>query len=59
VEVEPVEFEFSNVGLKTKCGWTPFAGMPGYGRVKRVKLRGEVVYEDGKVLAKPGSGQIL
>jgi hypothetical protein len=27
--------------------------------VKRVVMRGETVYEDGKVLAKPGSGQIL
>ncbi|MDF2460903.1 MAG: pyrC [Candidatus Saccharibacteria bacterium] len=59
VEVEPVEFKFSNEGLKTKCGWTPFEGMPGYGRVKRVVMRGETVYEDGEVLAKPGSGQLL
>ena len=59
VEVEPVEFEITNDNLQTKCGWTPFAGMTGFGRVKTVTLRGEVVYRDGKVLAKPGSGRLV
>lgn len=40
----------------SKCGWTPFAGMRVKGSVRRVVLRGEIVYLDGKVLAKPGSG---
>ena len=31
--------------------------MPVKGRVKRVVLRGETVYVDGKVLAEPGFGQ--
>lgn len=40
----------------SKCGWTPFAGMRVKGAVRRVVLRGEIVFLDGKVLAKPGSG---
>ena len=30
------------------AGWTPFAGRKVVGRVKRVVLRGEVAYVDGK-----------
>jgi len=40
----------------TKCAWTPFQGMKVTGMVKRVVLRGKVVYVDGEVLAKPGYG---
>jgi carbamoyl-phosphate synthase/aspartate carbamoyltransferase/dihydroorotase len=28
-------------GLRTKCGWTPFAGMTVYGRLQSVTLRGQ------------------
>jgi hypothetical protein len=41
----------------SKCKWTPFTGMKVFGSVRRVTLRGEVVFVDGKVLAKPGSGK--
>ena len=33
----------------SKCKWTPFAGRRVVGRVKRVVLRGEIAYVDGKV----------
>ena len=33
----------------SKAGWTPFAGRRVVGQVKRVVLRGEVAYVDGKV----------
>ncbi len=46
-------------GWQTKCGWTPFAGLMAGGRVSRVVLRGEVAYEEGRVLAAPGSGRVL
>ncbi len=59
VEVEPVEFEISAEGLHTRAAWTPFAGMRGFGRVRRVVLRGERVFEDGQVLAAPGTGRVL
>ena len=45
--------------LHTKCGWSPFAGLTVRGRVKRVVLRGETVYENGQVLAAPGSGLLV
>ncbi|HVQ44154.1 MAG TPA: amidohydrolase family protein [Candidatus Saccharimonadia bacterium] len=59
VEVEPVGFEMSAEGMQSRAAWTPFAGRTGFGRVKRVTLRGAVVYEDGVVLAAPGSGRLV
>eukprot|EP01113_Clastostelium_recurvatum_P033495 TRINITY_DN4424_c0_g1_i4.p1 TRINITY_DN4424_c0_g1~~TRINITY_DN4424_c0_g1_i4.p1 ORF type:complete len:2277 (-),score=593.99 TRINITY_DN4424_c0_g1_i4:57-6887(-) len=41
----------------SKCQWTPFRGMHVVGKIRRVVLRGELAYLDGKVLAKPGYGQ--
>ncbi|HRA65253.1 MAG TPA: amidohydrolase family protein [Caldilinea sp.] len=52
-------YTLENSGLKTKVGWTPFAGQRVHGRVERVVLRGEKVYEHGEVLASPGSGRVL
>jgi dihydroorotase len=59
VEVVMEAYTISNDTLYTKCGWSPFAGMAAAGRVTRVTLRGQVVYEDGQVLAAPGSGRVL
>ena len=44
--------------LYTKCGWTPFEGMRVVGRVKRVVLRGNIVYKDGEVLEHP-QGKVI
>lgn len=41
----------------SKSKWTPFAGMKVSGCVRRVTLRGEVVFVDGQILAKPGNGK--
>jgi dihydroorotase len=46
-------------GYVTKCGWSPFAGLPALGRVERVTLRGKVVWEGGRLLARPGSGRSM
>ena len=43
----------------TRCGWTPFEGTPVIGKVLRVILRGKVAFEDGQIIAQPGSGQNL
>jgi dihydroorotase len=59
IEVTMAPYTISNDNLYTKCGWTPFAGMTVAGRVSRVRLYGEVVYENGRVLAPPGSGRLL
>ena len=52
-------YELTNSSLKTKVGWSPFAGRRLYGRVERVVLRGATVYAGGAVLAAPGSGRVL
>lgn len=60
VEVDAdAQVTLSDADVETRVGWTPFADMPVYGRVQRVVLRGADVYVDGKVLAAPGSGQVL
>jgi len=58
VEVdENVEYEIRAADQFTRCGWTPFEGWKVKGRVRRVILRGETAFEDGKVLAQPGYGE--
>lgn len=48
VEVDLEEsYVISNERLQTKCGWTPFAGMKVTGKVKKVVLRDQLVF-DGK-----------
>jgi carbamoyl-phosphate synthase/aspartate carbamoyltransferase/dihydroorotase len=59
VFVEMTPYTIQNEGLQTKCGWTPFAGMEVVGKVKKVVRHGEVVVENGRVLAEPGSGTVL
>ena len=46
-------YEISNNNLYTKCHWTPFAGMPGRGEIKRVVIRGKTVFENGKFVGEP------
>lgn len=48
-----------NDRMHSKCGWTPFDGRRVSARVQHVTLRGRVVYEDGRVLANPGTGRVL
>ncbi|HEX5455767.1 MAG TPA: amidohydrolase family protein [Candidatus Saccharimonadales bacterium] len=59
IEVDMTEYEIKNEDLKTKCGWSPFAGQRVVGKVRKVYIRGRLVYENGKVLAEPGSGRII
>lgn len=59
VTVDMREYEINNDELKTKCGWSPFAGKRVIGKVAQVDLHGTTVYKDGEVLAQPGSGRII
>ena len=59
VEVDMNEYIIKNEDMLTKCGWSPFAGRRVVGKVKAVYIRGDKVFENGKVLAVPGSGQII
>lgn len=58
IEVDPdAGWEICAAQTATRCGWTPFEGMVVRGRVRRVVLRGQEAYGDGKVLSAPGWGR--
>ncbi|NKQ36828.1 MAG: amidohydrolase family protein [Chloroflexi bacterium] len=57
VALEPTPIR--NEDMRSKCGWTPFAGMEMGGRALKVVLRGEIVFENGRILAEPGDGRVL
>ncbi|OGK17128.1 hypothetical protein A2774_04915 [Candidatus Roizmanbacteria bacterium RIFCSPHIGHO2_01_FULL_39_12c] len=56
---EKKEFVIDNKKLKTKCGWSPYAGWKVKGKVKRVFIKGKKVFENGKILVKKGSGKVI
>jgi carbamoyl-phosphate synthase/aspartate carbamoyltransferase/dihydroorotase len=58
VEVDPnATWKISAATSFTRSAWTPFEGWNVTGRVTRVVLRGETAYQDGVVLASPGTGR--
>ena len=59
VEVTMEPYVIKNENLFTKCGWSPFDGWQVPGRVTKVVLRGSTVFENGTVLAAPGSGKVI
>lgn len=59
VEVLMEPYTIDNSKLLSKCGWSPYHGWEVPGRVQRVTLRGNVVFENGEVLASAGSGQVI
>ncbi len=57
IEVDPqAAWEIHAAHTYTRCAWTPFEGWKVRGRLRRVVLRGEIAYEDGKVLSPTGYG---
>jgi carbamoyl-phosphate synthase/aspartate carbamoyltransferase/dihydroorotase len=57
IEVDPdAAWNIRSSELYTRCAWTPFEGWQVRGRVRRVVLRGQTAFQDGQVLAPPGSG---
>lgn len=55
VEVDLEEnYIIGNENLQTKCGWTPFAGMKVKGRVKKVVLRGQTVFDGQNIFGPYG-----
>ena len=60
IEVDPqASWEVHADQFHSRCGWTPFEGWKLPARVRRVTLRGSPAFEDGRVLAAPGSGTDL
>lgn len=51
------EWVIPNSTKFSKAQWTPFAGFPVKGSVKRVVLRGEPIYVDGEMIGNIGYGQ--
>jgi carbamoyl-phosphate synthase/aspartate carbamoyltransferase/dihydroorotase len=46
-------------GYQTKVDWSPYAGLAVRGRVVRTSLRDEIVWEEGEIRARPGTGRLL
>jgi carbamoyl-phosphate synthase/aspartate carbamoyltransferase/dihydroorotase len=60
VEVdEQATWEVRGQALHTRCRWSPFEGMVLPGVVRRVTLRGKKAFEEGRPLARPGTGRDL
>ncbi|MFQ5922979.1 MAG: amidohydrolase family protein [Anaerolineales bacterium] len=60
IEADPDEvWEVHGTELLSRSRWTPFEGMKLRGKVRRVHLRNQVAYEDGRIAAPPGSGHNL
>lgn len=58
--VDPnAEWTIGERPFHTKCGWSPFEGRKVRGRVERVFLRGQEVYNGGEILARSGYGRIV
>ena len=54
---ETAEYEIKAADQFTRCNWTPFEGWRVKGKVTKVVLRGQVAFEDGKILVEKGYGQ--
>jgi len=58
IEVDAdAEWIARGANMFTRAQWTPFEGRALRGKVTRVVLRGETVFENGRALAQPGSGK--
>jgi carbamoyl-phosphate synthase/aspartate carbamoyltransferase/dihydroorotase len=56
---ENEEWTIQNQNLFTKCKWSPFNNWKMTGKIKTVFIRGNKVFEDGKILTLPSSGKLL
>ena len=59
VAVDPEkEITITDDDVLSKCGWTPYAGRKVRGLPVHTMVRGQFVYENGKVVGQPGDGQL-
>jgi dihydroorotase-like cyclic amidohydrolase len=49
----------TNEGVRSKAGWTPYAGRSVRGRVVATYLRGTEIFSEGQLMAGPGYGKFL
>jgi dihydroorotase len=52
------EWTITNDGVLSKIGWTPYDGRTIGARIDATFVRGEAVYQDGKVVGKAGQGRM-
>lgn len=52
-------FIIHNSSLFTKCGWSPFNDWKVKGRVNTVFIRGQKVFDNNKILVRPGFGKTI
>ncbi|HZD12041.1 MAG TPA: amidohydrolase family protein, partial [Candidatus Binatus sp.] len=45
--------------FQSKAKYSPFEDFPVQGRVHTTIVNGKIVYEDGEIVGRPGSGRIL
>ncbi len=51
------DVEIKDDQVLSKCGWTPYAGRVVRGAVELTVSRGEIIYEGGRVVGRPGRGR--
>src|SRR5215208_3189757 len=54
---ENAKYEIRAADQFTRCGWTPFEGSKVKGKIRKVVLRGQTAFEDGKILVEQGYGR--
>ncbi len=60
IEIDMNEtYEIKNENLFTKCKWSPFNNWKMQGKIKKVMIQNQTVFENGIVTVKPGSRRIL
>lgn len=59
LEISMEKYTIAKTNLKTKVGWSPFEGREVFGKVKRIVVRGETVYENGRLFINSGEGKII
>lgn len=59
VEISMEKFTIQKKNLMTKCGWSPFEKRRLVGKVVKVTIGGKKVFQNGKVLIKPGEGKVI
>lgn len=50
INVSMEEYEIKNEDLKTKCGWSPYAGRKVIGKTISVEIKSKKIYENGRFI---------
>ena len=61
IEIDPhAKYSIDNKNIKSKCRWTPFHGKRVTGKLKKVVIRGETVFDgDNQLLISQGFGKYI